>query len=134
MSDNDLLIIPKPESLKLSTYAEEAQRQVEKLLLRPFNVSAPAYHTARMILELYAVEQKSKLKVTDKNLAILVDVCSQIWRVLGPLEDLLYFMSRLRQNGHVSDSDWQHLNGLLAAVDTAKNWMPNFPSGSSIFQ
>lgn len=67
---------------------QHAGRTVADDKEQAYRVSAPALRTAQMLLQQFAFARVGKLQPTEKNLAVLVDVCTGISRVLEAVQRL----------------------------------------------
>ncbi len=74
-----------------------------------YKVSAPALHAARAILRNFRLEPIDKIAATEQNLAILVDVTTQIFRIQPAMA------------AFVKEVPWTDKNGLKANIELLQN-------------
>ncbi len=89
-----------------------------------YKVSAPALYAARTILKKFRLEPIDKIAATEQNLAILVDITTQIFRVQPAMKEF------------VSQVPWPDKQGLkeniellqtgIRALEVVSNRLPAF--------
>ncbi len=89
-----------------------------------YQISAPALHAARTILKNFDLLQKDKIKATERNLAILIDVCTQVFRVQAAADKLTRIVPWT--NKQELAQNLEQLQDAIRAVELVKNRMPNF--------
>lgn len=89
-----------------------------------YSTSAPALYAAKVIGQHFRVEQKTTILPTERNLAILVDVCTQIFRI----EVAADYAVRIALSGDVSETrrNLVALQKALRALEVARNRLPEF--------
>ena len=89
-----------------------------------YEISAPAWHAARTIMRNFNLDMKGTIQPTEKNLAILIDVCTQVFRVQGALDQMATTVRAL----HKEDlkHQLQMLREAVEAVDMAGRRMPGY--------
>lgn len=86
--------------------------------------SAAATHAARAIMKNFELRQIGKIPVTEKNVAIIVDVCTQIFRVENALN---YFFSRDAFNRlEFNKETLEDLKDAISVLDRARKTLPSY--------
>lgn len=99
-------------------------------LVKRYQVSAPAAHAARTLSNNFVFVRKANLDCTERNLAILVDVCTEVFRVELAVDMLVRKVSAMGTN-YFSHS-MQELQDALRAVEIVRNRLPCVASAATI--
>ena len=89
-------------------------------------VSAAALHSARMLLRNFEFVRKAKLKPTERTLAVLVDVCTDVFRVERAIDQIT--QSSLWGKGAELQPRLNELRRLVRELELLKNRLPVFPT------
>lgn len=102
---------------------EESPREIQEFI-REYRVSAPALYAAKTLLQHFTIQQRTTLAPTEKNVAILVDVCTQVFRVEATVR---YFLSHIpwQRKQDATDALVSMRKG-LRAVELVRNRMPSY--------
>ena len=84
--------------------------------------SAPALHAAKTLLQNFLITPKASIQATEKNLAILVDVCTDIFRVEAAVDYVIRSLPWSSRGSLVSNLDV--LRKAMRAVELVNNRMP----------
>lgn len=87
-----------------------------------YRVSAPALYAARSIQQHFLLRRKGALDATERNIAILVDVCTQVFRVEMAVR---YFLTRIPwQHRAQAGQALKEMQEGLRVVELVRNRMP----------
>jgi len=86
-------------------------------------VPAPALHAARALAGQFLFTRKAKLEATERNIAILIDVCSGIGRIVESINSLVTYT--LAPRAQEIGEHLELLRNALCAVEVARNRMPS---------
>lgn len=95
-----------------------------------YSTSAPALHASRSILRNFALRPKASILATEKNIAILVDVCTDIFRVERAVDYVIRALPWGNKNESVRNLD--ALRKAMRAVELVKNRMPSYEESIQI--
>lgn len=96
-----------------------------------YEISAPALHCADVILRNFFITEKpnSRFRATQKNLAILVDVCTNIFRVEAVIDQLVQDNPWANKNALAQNLD--RLRESIRAVELVRNRLPRYGKSES---
>lgn len=89
-----------------------------------FIVSAPAMHAARTLLKNFRFESTGTIEPTERNIAIIVDVCTQIFRVEAALDNMVQRVPWLDKRSLGQNLD--QLREAVRAIELVRNRMPSY--------
>jgi hypothetical protein len=89
-----------------------------------YQVSAPAAHAARMLAKNFRFLQVAQLQPTERNLAIIVDVCTQVFRIEKEVDRVC--SATLWQHPRELQQNLEGLRQALRAIEIVRNRMPSF--------
>ncbi len=89
-----------------------------------YQISAPALHAARTILQNFDLHEKSTIRATERNLAILIDVCTQVFRVQAAVDTMVRTIPWADKNE--LGRRLEQLRESVRAVEVVRNRMPTF--------
>lgn len=91
-----------------------------------YELSAPACHAARIILRHFDLVQKpnGKIRPTEKNLAILIDVTTGIFRVQEALTEFVRTTPWMDKSELAKNMD--RLRESIRAIEIVNNRLPRF--------
>lgn len=91
-----------------------------------YDISAPALHAAHTILQHFDLHQKPGGKVipTERNLAILIDVCTDVFRIQIAVKNAVTKVSW--QDKNELARNLEALQDSLRALEMVHNRMPRF--------
>ena len=93
-----------------------------------YQPTAAALHTARALLYGFDVKKgRIEVEPTERNLAITVDLCTVLHKLLPYLDAVLDKLPKLLHSG-AKDVEIQMANRLLLELQNARNYMPSFNS------
>jgi len=113
---------------RLPSYADDAP--AEQSTKRSYSASAPAAQAAKILLQHYAFTAKNTIRATEKNLAVLVDVCTRIFSVGAAVERLA--SSRLWVGKDELASRMGEMREALRAVELVRNALPTRSLGPRV--
>lgn len=98
---------------------------------KQYEVSAPALHAARTILRNFTIAevQGGRIRATEKNLGIIIDVCTGLTRVEKSLDNMLRNLPWTNKDALANNLDM--LKDAIKAVDIARKQMPSYASNGS---
>ena len=118
----------KPEDANWGAPAKEAPRRHE--------VSAPAIYTARLLLRNFEITAKTvqgrtppTIPVSEYNLALFVDICTMLFRLMPFAQQTDYWLRELRAN-RASQQDVQKF---LGELKLAFDRIPSFRNYSTVY-
>lgn len=96
-----------------------------------YEISAPALHCAEIILRNFHITEKpeSRFRATKKNLAILIDVTTNIFRVEAVIDQLV--KDNPWANKHALAQNIDRLRDSIRAVELVRNRLPRFSKSES---
>ncbi len=89
-----------------------------------YQISAPALHAARTIMKNFDLQEKSTIRATERNLAILIDVCTQVFRVEAAVDHMVKTIPWADKAELARRLD--QLRESIRAIEVVRNRMPNF--------
>lgn len=87
-----------------------------------YHCSAPALQTARQLWHYYEFTRKAKLGATENNLAILVDVCTDVFRLERAIDQIT--QTSLWSGTAELRSKFDALRGLVRELELLSNRLP----------
>lgn len=87
-----------------------------------YATSAPALHAAKTILQNFALRPKASIQATEKNIAILVDVCTDVFRVERAVDFVIRSLPWNNRNETVRNLD--AMRKAMRVVEVVRNHMP----------
>lgn len=91
-----------------------------------YEVSAPALHAARTVLKNFDITETKggRIRATEKNLAIIIDVCTGIFRVERAMDNMLNNLPWHNKEDLASNMDM--LRDAIRAVDMVRKHIPSY--------
>lgn len=88
--------------------------------------SAPALHAAKILLKNFEIVERpeGRIRATEKNIAILIDVCTDIFRVESVMDQLIKTTPWLDKDALARNLG--QLRDAVRAVELVRNHMPRF--------
>lgn len=108
------------EAIRLVTEKLPQYRDAEGC--EEYQVSAPALHAARALLQHFDLIQKAKVRATEKNLAILIDVCTNISRLMGAIHQIAKVA--LTPRGETFREHLDLVRQAMRAIEVVRNRLP----------
>jgi hypothetical protein len=97
---------------------------------RGYSVSAPALHAAKVLMQYYQFMAAGTIRPTERNLAVLIDVCTDVFRVAAIAERLA--ASRLWVGKDELPARMEDIREALRAAELVHNRIPTRASGSGV--
>lgn len=97
-----------------------------------YEISAPALYAARTLLKNFVFSERpgAKVRATEKNLATLIDVCTQIFRVERVMDRMVHTVPWLDKRDLAQNLE--NLREAVRAVEVVRSGMPKFPRNEGI--
>lgn len=116
--------------MNMPRYRDSAVDETIPEFIKDYRVSAPAAHAARAVLQLFQLVQRAAIRPTENNLAILIDVCTQIFRVERAMDTVLKRISWGTRDGALGSLD--DLRQAMRAIEIVRNRMPARDRGMKV--
>jgi hypothetical protein len=97
---------------------------------KKYVTSAAALHAARTLMNNFTFEAKSKIPPTERNVATIIDVCTQVFRVEEAMDALVCKTPWMDK--HDLRANMEMLQDAIRAVDIVRNRMPSFTNGAEL--
>lgn len=107
----------KPVAAKVPRYADAAPAG------NGYTPPAAAVHTAHMLTGQFMFTRRSKVEATEKNIAIMVDVCTSIGRVMDAVNSLASYT--LVPKSQEFAERMNLVRKALRAVELVRNYLPD---------
>lgn len=93
-----------------------------------YDVSAAALHAARTLMRNFNLTEKANIAATERNIAIIVDVCTQVFRVEAAVENLVRHIPWYDRHELAQSMD--QLREAIRVLEVARNRMPRYGNGA----
>lgn len=107
---------------KLPRYENAPPSDGKAVSQEGYHASAPAVYAARGLVQNFLFTQRANLAPTERNIAIIVDVCTEIFRI----EQEVYRVAKVVLGQHPEQlvRNLEQLQQALRAVELVRNRMP----------